>query len=350
MSSSTPLISVLLPIYNAAPYLQESLNSLLKQSYTHLEIVAIDDGSTDNSWAILQTYAQQDNRIKLYCNKINLGFTKTLNTSIPRCTGAYIARMDADDIAHPERLAKQLETLEKNTNCKFCGTYYSFFPTKVNLLWLRLQKIESQSKYLRPRALFFTPIVHPSLMVETNFYKQFQYSEKHPVADDYELFTRMLRQSDAMIVEEQLLKVRLSTTSYSTISRATQLATVAGIYRDQFHYFQVPHSESDLQTHLLTSESNDKQLTANDLDSINDWLRRLQSINQAQSIFDQAIFHDVLSIVWFKCCRRADLGGIKLYRIYNNGNFARGVIPNSLQIDMFVRASIKKTLNKLGMR
>lgn len=105
------LVSVLLPVYNAERYLGEAVESILSQSFTDFELLITDDGSTDRSLQILQDYAAQDSRIRL-SSRANRGLIFTLNEMLAQAEGEFLARMDADDIATPERLALQVEFLQ----------------------------------------------------------------------------------------------------------------------------------------------------------------------------------------------------------------------------------------------
>ena len=104
------LVSVIIPCYNAEIYIEAALMSILQQSYHHLEVIVINDGSTDKSAEILLQFAQQDLRVRYIENEKNLGLIATLNKGIQLAQGKYIARMDADDIALPDRIEKQVET------------------------------------------------------------------------------------------------------------------------------------------------------------------------------------------------------------------------------------------------
>ena len=100
---------MIVPVYNVAPYLQECLDSVLKQTYTKLEIILIDDGSTDASGKICDTYAQADKRVRVVHQK-NAGLGPARNTGLNLCTGAYLAFVDSDDFLAPD----MLELLYKN--------------------------------------------------------------------------------------------------------------------------------------------------------------------------------------------------------------------------------------------
>ena len=108
------LVSVIIPCYNAEKYLRESVESIINQSYPNLEIICIDDCSTDSTLAILEELASRDARVKVLHNSRNMKIASSLNRGLEYSTGEYIARMDADDIALPKRIEKQVDYLEKN--------------------------------------------------------------------------------------------------------------------------------------------------------------------------------------------------------------------------------------------
>src|SRR4051812_19112608 len=110
--NANPLVSVLMPVYNAEKHLQEAMESILNQSYTHFEFVIINDGSEDRSASIINSY--QDKRIKLIVNQENKGLIYSLNYGISQCTGKYIVRMDADDISLKERIYEQVQFMESH--------------------------------------------------------------------------------------------------------------------------------------------------------------------------------------------------------------------------------------------
>ena len=112
-----PLVSILMPVYNSEKYLREAIKSILNQTFTNFELIIINDGSTDNSLKIIKSF--KDNRIKIIKNKGNLGLIKTLNKGIDLAQGKYIARMDADDIAMPKRLEKQIAFFNENPDYGF---------------------------------------------------------------------------------------------------------------------------------------------------------------------------------------------------------------------------------------
>lgn len=125
-----PLITVILSVHNSAPYLGECLNSILNQSYKNLEIVAIDDFSSDKSFKILKDFKKKDKRLRIYKNVKRYGIGVTLNRILRKARGSFIAFMDADDISSPNRLKKQLNFLLNNPDVVAVGSQCTFIDEK----------------------------------------------------------------------------------------------------------------------------------------------------------------------------------------------------------------------------
>jgi len=116
-----PILSVYMPVFNAAPYLSQSIESILNQTLTNFEFIIVDDHSTDNSWKIIKSYARRDSRIRIYRNRLNLGVSTNSNIAISLARCKYLARMDADDISTPDRLEKQYKYLKLHPNTVVVG-------------------------------------------------------------------------------------------------------------------------------------------------------------------------------------------------------------------------------------
>jgi glycosyltransferase involved in cell wall biosynthesis len=124
ITKDTPLITVIMSVFNGCQWLSESIESVLKQTFTKFEFIIVDDGSTDNSVEIIQRYQSQDSRIHLI-SKDNSGLADSLNHAIQIARGQWIARLDADDICEPMRLEKQFEFSQHNPSIVFIGTGHS---------------------------------------------------------------------------------------------------------------------------------------------------------------------------------------------------------------------------------
>ena len=118
-----PLVSVIIPVYNVAPWVEHAIESILCQTYKNLEAIIIDDGSTDNTAQIVNNI--KDPRVRLISTD-HRGLFCALNTGIAEANGKYIARMDGDDISHPYRIEKQIDVMEKNQDCLKHGKRMDF--------------------------------------------------------------------------------------------------------------------------------------------------------------------------------------------------------------------------------
>lgn len=129
MIKNNPKISIIIPVYNTAKYLPSCLNSVVNQTYQNLEIILINDGSTDNSLQIIQKYTKKDSRIKVI-NQKNQGQSAARNAGLKKATGDYISFIDSDDKIKPDFIKKLLAAYNKNTSLSVCGIHYKRLKSK----------------------------------------------------------------------------------------------------------------------------------------------------------------------------------------------------------------------------
>jgi len=209
-SISNPKISVLLPCYNAEKYIKDSIDSILAQTYQNIEFIIIDDGSTDLSLSIIKSLAATDPRIQFFSRE-NRGLAKTLNQGIDIASGRYIARMDQDDIAHPERLQKQFAFMENNPHVGVCGTWAQTFGTKSRLL-----KMPVTNNEIKARLFFESPFVHPAVMIRKDVLHHFKLYYRVVVAEDYDLWSRASKFCEYHNLPEVLLDYRIHPTQITS--------------------------------------------------------------------------------------------------------------------------------------
>ncbi len=210
-----PKVSIILPVYNCGNYIEESIESLLTQSFKNIEIIVIDDFSSDDTVEKILLF--DDSRIKLYKNKENLGISKCLNLGISNSNGEYIARMDGDDISHKDRILKQVEFLELNTDIEICGTGYKilgknqFFQPKLSYVEIIIQ------------LTLDCPIAHPTIMGRRRIFEKYQYAFEFEPCEDLELWTRLVPKYKFANLEEKLLSYRVHSQQVSTKSSSLQI-------------------------------------------------------------------------------------------------------------------------------
>jgi len=206
-----PRISVLLPVWNAAVTLPACLASLRRQTATDWECALIDDGSTDASLAIARACAARDGRLRVLARP-HQGLVAALNAGLSECRGRFIARMDADDVMHRERLAAQAEALEASPALAAIGCHMRLFPSqgigpgmRAYARWLH--SIDSPER-VREEAFVECPVAHPTLMLRGEWLRELGYRERG-WPEDYDLVLRLLeRGAQIGVVARRLLSWR----------------------------------------------------------------------------------------------------------------------------------------------
>lgn len=211
--TKAPLISVALPVYNGERHLPEALDSILAQTLRDFELIAIDDGSTDGSLAILREYERRDSRVRVITRE-NKGLSSTLNEGIDLARGAWVARMDADDIALPHRFKRQFEWLRK-TGADIVGSWIQPFGT-----WDRRPvKHATTDEAIKVEMLFGSPFAHPSVMMKTDLVRRLRYDPAWDGAEDYDLWERAARAGWRMGNVPEVLLYYRQHPSQSSITR-----------------------------------------------------------------------------------------------------------------------------------
>ena len=158
-----PLVSVLIPVFNAGNFLVPAIESIFNQTLKNLEIIAIDDGSTDNSLAILKSLAKKDKRLRVYKNPKNLNIANTLNRAIKLAKGQYLARMDADDIASENRLKLQIEYLRSHPGTVIVGGQCQTID--IDGKSLGHKNFPLTDKKIKQSLFEYNPIQHPTIVI-----------------------------------------------------------------------------------------------------------------------------------------------------------------------------------------
>ncbi len=189
-----PIVSVLMPCYNAAGTLTSALGSLAQQTLPDFELIAVDDGSTDGTVELLQDWAAGDKRLHLL-SQDHGGIVKALNAGLEACQAVYIARMDADDLAHPERLARQAAFLEQHPETAVVGCRVRGFPPdKVRdgfSIYLDWQNSLLSDDDIRREIFVESPLTHPSVVMRKDWLVEVGGYQEHGWPEDYDLWLRL---------------------------------------------------------------------------------------------------------------------------------------------------------------
>ena len=300
---NSPLVSVLMPVYNGERYLSEAIESVLSQTYTHFELIICNDGSTDKSEEIILSY--KDERIRYVKNENNIKLIATLNKCIDLAKGKYIARMDADDISLPNRLYQQIQFLEKHTDYVLCGSW-AYLMNDNGERTGRIKNIDSHS--LIKTALFFTcSIIHPTVVCKTEVMKQFKYNVNALHCEDFDLWVRMANSGLKMInLPQFLINYRWHRTNISNVNSDYQLQQKKEILRPDIEIFlNRTISDYELDLHFYSFQlyqfSQKKELEF-DLNEEKKWFLYLIKQNKLQKKFQQSDFIAFVWSRWIVCC------------------------------------------------
>lgn len=227
-----PFVSVVMSVWNEEKYLADSIESILAQTFTDYEFVIVNDGSSDSTQDILETYAQKDSRIRLLVNMINRGIAVSLNKGIESARGKYIARMDSGDICQPARLEKQVDYFEKKKNVSILGTcgYWIDENKQVISEWRVPKTVNTVALYKG------APTIDPSLMINREIFSKLGLYETRRIPYDYEFLARALK-SDYSIenIQEYLICTmqRQDSLQYKQIRRSR-----AGVLSIKYRYLR----------------------------------------------------------------------------------------------------------------
>jgi glycosyltransferase involved in cell wall biosynthesis len=231
-----PLVSIIMSVYNASQWLQQTIDSVLNQSYTNWEFIIIDDASKDGSKQILQQF-DKDSRFRIIYSSENKGYVKNLNCCIDLANGKYIARLDADDICVLTRLEEQVVFLETKIDVALVCSFIDIIDENNNKIgeW-ELERQNFTIKKIKKTMPFSCCIAHPTVMIRTHVIKQFKYNKRQTNSDDWDLWLQLLAQNFiiAKITKVLLLYRKLNTSVTATSLQKSAFSKNNNTYQQYF--------------------------------------------------------------------------------------------------------------------
>lgn len=201
----TYLVSVVMPVYNLENYIFSSIQSILKQTYSNIELIIVDDCSTDNSYEIARTF--KDERIRLFRNSENRGVVYSRNFAISKAKGVYIALNDGDDISHPRRIEYQVSYMEQHPDIGVLGTFAFIIDAEGKIR--DDMRLYSNSDELKIVNMFTSPFLNSSTMSRSYLLRENPYSEEFVMGQDSELWLRLSAKTKFYTLKQRLLFYRV---------------------------------------------------------------------------------------------------------------------------------------------
>lgn len=327
------LVSILIPCYNADVWVRSAIQSLILQTYNNIEILAYEDGSTDSTGEILNTLAKQDKRIKVFNNTKNNGLVNALNTLVEKSNGTYIARMDADDIAHPQRLEKQLSWIIRQ-EVDLCGSWFREFGQGLS----RTTKWPISNNELHAAMLFQNSICHPTILAKRQVFDEFTYSENYRYVEDYDIFSRIMTKYKVCNLPQPLLKYRRHPNQETQLRMEEMEIVNRKIRLENLIRAGIHPTPEELEAHnKIRSKISITSIT--DLELIEQWLLSLISLN-----FD-ASAKKIIASQWVRACIRAAPLGKEMWHFYKKSELYNYISGKNKDIDIYLLSIARLNYN-----
>ncbi|MGB8355037.1 MAG: glycosyltransferase [Chthoniobacteraceae bacterium] len=288
-----PRLSVIMPVFNAAPYLREAVQSVLDQTFRDFELIIVDDGSTDESREIAQGI--DDGRIRIFYNGENLGAAAAKNLALEKARGEFIAFLDADDVALPHRFEAQ---------CSFLGTHpdVSLVASCVEVidaegaLHGRFLFEEMSSSRLCAKLLFYNPIAQSSVMLRSSCLTGMTFRSECEPAEDYDLWATLSQTARMVVLEDVLVHYRSHPEGISRRKEMRMEDSVVRIASEQLGRLGISPSGDQLKIHRDFSRN--FSATPRSLSRAEAWLGEIREANARLLVYDSTALEEVVSGRW----------------------------------------------------
>lgn len=275
-----PTVSVIIPVHNAGEFLLQAIDSILRQTFSDFELITVNDGSTDNSLEILQKLAKHDKRIKIISYEKNKGESAAGNLGYRISLGKYIARMDADDIAHPRRLQKQVDFLEQHSDYIVVGTQAEIIDEHDNSIGQKLFPTSHEEIYQEYGIMH--PMLHPSLMFRRSLvpWKYKLWANKAEPNDDYFTLFTFLSMGKFANLPDKLMSYRMHSNNKSMQNIKRKFVNSLRI-----RFYAVRHLDYKITSKMLLSTAAQSIIVLSLPEWITVgtyfWFRKMKSFDQA---------------------------------------------------------------------
>jgi len=308
-----PKVSVVMPVYNGGGYLISAIKSVLSQTFSDFELLILNDASTDGSFDIIEKF--KDKRIYLINRKENIGLQNNLFDGFNLAKGKYIARMDQDDICHPNRFAEQVKYLEENLEVGLCGTWCK----TIGMGKYFIYKPPCNSDDIRANLLWQTSFVHPSVMMRKSLFKKFNlnYDINFKYGEDYDLW---MRASDCFLtanIPKVLLFYRMHLKNTSRIFKKEMDEAAYRVRSKILKKLGIIENEEEKRLHnfLFPREG---ETVAEFLKKEEKWLIKILEANKKTHFYKTNSLNKVLYERWRVICGKNAKKSFFVWKKYKN--------------------------------
>lgn len=302
--SIAPLVSVVMPAFNAGKYIHTSISSVLAQSYDNIELIIINDGSSDNTLQVAQSFS--DKRIRIINIVENRGIVYALNTGLKVARGKYIARMDADDYCYKDRIKLQVDFLEKNSDIVILGGGHRI--VSENNMVLTKQYFPLRYEYIIAEAIFNSPFSHITVMFRSDYVKKnkVEYQDKHKAAEDYELWVRVIEKSRVANIPYILADYRVNRegqTSKHSKDQEGRYQIISSLHERSLKRLKYSWKYEELRLHYMLSLSDhirSMEINNQIIKDIRKHFNKILTLNRSRKAYNAKALKCVLGRIWLK--------------------------------------------------
>jgi len=339
MSQAHPLVSVIMRARNCAPYVQASIQSILSQTFRNFELIVVNNGSTDQTVEIVDSFQKLDSRIRLlHLKEGNLA--EAMNEGCRQAAGNYIAIMDADDVSLPTRLEKQVRFMESSPEIKACGTWFMSFGDGGNVE----VKFPSDPSELVSSLVFFSPICNPTAMIRNSVFLQdgLSYDASFVVAEDYSFWVKVAKIGKMANLPEILLHYRRHAEQTTQQKENLIYAMSAKVHSSLLADLGIAPSEEEEKLHEQLAFGS-YNISPEFVSRVEVWLMKLGAANAATGRYPAEAFSKVLGDYWFNVCSRASGYGPAYVKKFKQSSLSAGArIAPGRRIKFLVKATLKR--------
>ena len=330
------LISVIIPTYNRAHLIEESVQSVLKQTYKNLEILIIDGGSTDNTKEVVERI--KDSRIR-YIHQDNAGPSAARNTGLKNAQGEFIAFLDSDDLWVFDKLEIQMKIMRKHPEIGICGGELVPFGNSDGIKWNRFYEVND----IKPALMFDCALNQTALLIRSKIIKDNDifYNTELKSAVDYDFFVRLSELTNSLNLKKILVRYRVHSNQISLQSRQNQISNAKNIRTELIKKLGIDPSQEDVEIHQSICELDFKP-ESEYFNKVNLWFKKIIEFNKTAKRYDFRGLNNVICQYWLSMIavsrKKAPLA---------LSHYVQAPLPCGLKLVMFCKMAVYYLEKKL---
>lgn len=314
-------VSVIMPVYNGEKYIAEAIESVIRQTYADWELIIVDDCSTDSTKKILNNV--RDKRVKIFRNEKNLGSVASRNLALRESSAEYVAILDADDIAEPERFSEEIRFLDNHSDCGVVASWVKIINEKGLPTGVILKDVTPAEK-APIKLLFHNFIANSSTMIRRSALPAEPFRQEAVPVEDVDLWLRMIQKWKFVTLPKILTRYRKHDKGISKIYSAKKEEVMDRLITSELKKLGVYPSQEELKIHR-TNYGYGGQDLEKFLEAREKWLTMLVQKNLEIKLYPQAIFEEAVAEKWLDSCDANARLGIKTWKMFRKSSLSKKI-------------------------